>query len=336
MSIRLLTTSLLSIIIILHSCHSSDKDRQVSRKEIFNSHPFASLTDSISRFPEDAGLYLKRGELLTQQNFHEFASGDFKKAWQLHADEPTALAYTSSLFLSGQEETAIGLLQECAHKFPASIEFSRRLSEAYVQRGEIKNALDEYNQILQRDSANFDALYQKGILLARLKDTAAAIEVFEKAYKLQPMQLYGISLADLYAKTKNAKAVHVCNQLIGTDSLQRATEAVFIKGVYFGNTHQYEQALQQYEACIKKDWKFTEAYVEKGIILFNQQNIDEALNTFAIAAKVSVTYPDAYYWMGRCYEKIGKTRDAVESYERTLALDRDYPDAENALKRLNK
>lgn len=334
MSIRLQAILWLFFILCVYSCHSSYKDRKVSQQEILNGKPFVQVTDSIRKFPQDPGLYLKRAEMLTQQNFHEIASGDFKKAWQLHPDESTALAYASSLFLSGQVEAAIDLLQECARTFPANTEFTRRLSEAYVQQGEIKKALDQYNVILQTDPVNFDALYQKGILLTRLKDTTAAIEAFEKAYKLQPMQLYGISLAGLYAASGNANTVQLCDELIGKDSLQRTTDAVFLKGVYFGNTHQYEQALQQYEACIRRDWKFTEAYIEKGIILFNQQNIDKALNTFAIAVKVSVTYPDAYYWMGRCYEKIGKARDAKDSYERALVLDRNYPEAEEALKRV--
>lgn len=318
----------------LCSCQSFEKDRKANREEILHSQPFAPFTDSIGLYPLEARLYLERATLLTQQDYHQIASADYGKAWQLHPDEATALAYTSNLFLAGDEDAAIKLLQQCIHNFSGNPEFARRLSEAYVQRGETEKALNQYDLLLKGDTANFDAWYQKGLLLVRFKDTGAAIASFEKAYSLQPLQLYGISLANLYAKAADERALQVCDELIGADSLQRTTEALFIKGVYYSNTHQYEQALQQYESCIRKDWKFVEAYIEKGIILFNQQNWDEALNTFAVAAKVSVTYPDAYYWMGRCYEKIGKTDDARESYERTLELKRDYPQAEEGLKRL--
>lgn len=310
------------------------KRNPASRSEILQGQPFASLTDSIRQFPQIPRLYLERATLLTQQNFHEIATADYQKAWKMQPDEATAFAYTSNLFLAGEETAAMKLLGQCTRTFPSNPEFSRRLSEAYVQRGELREAMTQYDLLLHGDPANFDAWYQKGLLQAQLKDTAAAIASFEKAYTLQPRHLYGISLANLYAETNNIKALQVCNELIGEDSLQSTTDALFLKGIYFSNMHQYEQALQQYESCIRKDWKFVEAYIEKGIILFNQQNMDEALNTFAIAAKVSVIYAPAYYWMGRCYEKIGKTADARESYERAVTLGRDYPEAEEALNRL--
>ena len=334
MSITLQKAVCLLLALWLCSCQAFEKDRKANREEILHSQPFGPFTDSIALYPQNASLYFERATLLTQQNYHEIASADYQKAWQLHPDEATALAYSSNLFLAGQEEAAIRLLQHSTQTFPANSEFARRLSEAYVQRGEIEKALAQYELLLQVDTANFDAWYQKGLLEARLKDTGAAIGSFEKAYGLQPLQLYGLSLASLYAETANPKALQVCDELIGADSLQRTTDALFIKGAYYSNTRQYDQALQQYESCIRKDWKFVEAYIEKGIILFNQQNIDEALNTFAIAAKVSVTYPDAYYWMGRCYEKIGKWDDARESYERAVSLKREYPEAEAGLKRL--
>ena len=333
MRILLQTTVLLLFTACLHSCRSTGQKPDPA-EAILASPAFAHITDSIRLSPANPTLYFDRGARLTQQNFHELASADYEKAWKLRPDEPTALAYTSSLLLSRQEEEAVNLLQQCVRSFPASKEFARRLSEIYVQNGSNHEAMDLYSRMIETDSLNFDAWYQKGLLLVQLRDTAYAITCFENAYQLQPQQLYGFSLADLYAETRNAKAIQVCNELIGTDSLQRSTEAMYIKGIYYSNMHQYDQALQQYETCIRKDWKFTEAYIKKGIILFDQQNIDEALNTFAIAAKISVTYPDAYYWMGRCYEKIGKLQDARDSYKRALALNRNYPDAEDALKRM--
>ena len=336
MSIRLQTLLGMFLMASLFSCHLADNQRGPSAEEILNSESFAGLTDSLRRFPQNVGLRLSRAERLTQQNFHALAASDYHKVWQLQPSETAALTYASSLFLSGQEEAAMDLLQQGAKMYPGNPEFLRRLSEAYVQRGELSKALAQYSEVLKTDSGNFDVWYQQGLLQARVKDTPASIRSLEQAYHMQPVQLYGLSLAGLYAETGNPKALSVCDGLIGPDSAQRATDAIYLKGLYYNNTHQWNQALQQYEACIRKDWKYTEAYIEKGIILYNEHNIDEALNTFAIAAKVSVTYPDAYYWMGRCYEKIGQPTVARQSYERAVALDRDYPEAEEALRKLER
>lgn len=263
------------------------------------------------------------------------ATTDYRKAWELHPDEATALAYTSNLFLTGREKEAVSILERCMQQYPLNIDIPRRLSEAYLQSGNTGKAMVLYDQIIRNDPANFEAYYEKGILMAQLHDTAKAIGALEQAYVLQPLQLTGISLANLYAETKNPKALDLCNEMIRKDVANELTDAVFIEGVYFSNTGMPDKAMEQFEECIRRDWKFTEAYIEKGIILYHQSNIDEALKTFALAARVSNTYPDAYYWMGRCFEASGKPDEARTNYYRALALDRNFTEASEGLKRLD-
>lgn len=333
---RFLSFTVILFIVTIGSCDLLDKTtKEGEAAKILNNPPFGGLTDSIHQFPDNADLHLKRGELLSQQNLHELALPDYKKAWELSPDETTALIYTANLFMAGKEQDAIRMLKQCVKKFPENPEFKRRLSEAYLQTGEISDALSQYNSILKNDSNNFEAWYEKGVLLVQLKDTSNAILAFEKAYSLQPLQLSGLTLANLYAETKNPKVLALCNKLIEKDSLEELADAMFIKGIYLSNINQPGQALEQFEHCIKRDWKFTEAYIEKGIILFNTNQIDEALKTFNLASKVSNTYSDAYYWMGRCYEAIGKKQEAIDNYQRALSLDRSFTEAREALKRLD-
>ncbi len=301
---------------------------------MLSDQPFKPLTDSISRFPDRAELYFKRGVLLSQHELHELAFSDYQKAWKSNPDETTALSFVSNLLVTGRQEQAIQLLEQCVKIYPGNTEFKRRLSETYLQSGDNAKALSQYNTITATDSGNFEAWYEKGLLLAQLNDTANAIYAMEKAYALQPLQLYGIYLANLYAETKNEKALSICDEMIRKDTLEESTDALFVKGIYFANTNNNMQALEIFDDCIKRDWKFTEAYIEKGIILYHQQNVDEALKTFAVAAKVSRTYADAYYWMGRCFETIGNKNDAKENYTMALALDRNFPEAREALDRI--
>ncbi|MEO5998974.1 MAG: tetratricopeptide repeat protein [Chitinophagaceae bacterium] len=321
--------------ITFFGCNPFDSENNDSKNaKVLKEPPFKVITDSIDEFPNDAYLYLKRAELLSQKNFTELAFPDFKKAWTIKPDEPTAVLYAANLFMTGRENQAIDLLKECIKKFPGNNEFPRRLSEAYLQSGKSQEALIQFNQLIKIDSNNFEPWFEKGSLLAQLKDTTQAIRCLEKAYALQPLQLIGVSLANLYAETKNKKALDICNELIVKDTAKELTDAFFIKGIYFANINQFEQALEQFETCINRDWKFTEAYIEKGIILYKDQNIDEALKTFELASRVSNTYPDAYYWMGRCYENIGKKQEARENYMRALSLDKNFEEAKQALRKL--
>jgi tetratricopeptide (TPR) repeat protein len=167
-----------------------------------------------------------------------------------------------------------------------------------------------------------------------MKDTARALAALEQAYRIQPVGTYGATLADLYAESRNAKALDICDRMIRKDSTRESTDPFFIKGIYYSNTKQYKAAIVQFDSCIHRDWKFTEAYIEKGISLFDQKRWDEAMAIFNKALGVSNADPDAYYWIGRCYEAMGRKEDAIEYYERAAALDKSFIEAREGIKRL--
>ncbi len=208
------------------------------------------------------------------------------------------------------------------------------LGEAYVQAGKNTEAASLYNDLLLKDSSDFESWYEKGLLQAMALDTPGAIVSLQKAYSLQPVTTYALELAHLYAENRNSKALAICDSVILNDSLMEQTDPFFIKGIYYSNTRQYAEATVQFDSCIRRDWKFTDAYIEKGIAFFKQKNFDEAMNTFRMAATVSNTDPDAYFWTGRCYEAINKKEEAGLSYQRALALDKNFTEARDALKRV--
>lgn len=304
-----------------------------NREALLSKPPYAGLTDSIKAAPQDADLYLARGVRLSQNNQHELANADYATAWQLAPNEGTALQYINNLMLVDSPATAVKLLKQCIEKYPASTTFSRRLSEVYAQVGATEEALEQYNQLLARDSLDFETWFEKGTLLVQLKDTPAAIQAMERSYTLQPVNYTGLALANLYVATKNPAALQLCDQLIARDTTF-INEATFLKGAYYSDTKQYAAALEQFEECIKRNWKFTDAYIEKGIVYYEQKQYNEALEVFRMAATVSNTSADAYFWMARCYEATNRKDEALENYMRALSLDKDFTEAREGIKRL--
>ncbi|HXB45483.1 MAG TPA: tetratricopeptide repeat protein [Puia sp.] len=321
-------------IIFAVGCKWEDKNK-VGSTDILNKPPYAALTDSIKRFPKDAFLYFRRAELLSENNLHETANADYSKSWGLKPDEQTGIRYASNLAILGKAGDHIRLLQTCIEQFPQQPGFKRLLGEAYVQEGKIKQAIGLYNRVLKNDSANFEAWYEKGRLLAQAKDTAGAILALQNAYSIQPVATYALELAHLYAESSNAIALRICDNVLQSDSSHELIDPFFIKGIYYSNTKKYELARMQFDSCISRDWKFTQAYIEKGIALFKQKNYDAALNTFRMAATVTSTDPDAYFWMGRCYEAVNKKHEAAEYYERAFELDKNFSEAKEALQRVS-
>ena len=298
--------------------------------------PFAPLTDSIrqSTPPGNAGLYFRRAELLSRNNLHELAVADYKKSWNLHPEEITGLRYASTLSILGQTNEAARLLQECRKKFPANSNFDTMLGDVYLQSGKMKEALNLYDTMLQTDSLNFEAWYERGLLLEKVKDTSGAIIALKKAYTIQPVNTYALELAHLYAESGNSAALPICDEVLSKDLAHELLDPLFIKGIYYSNTAQYKKAVVQFDSCIRRDWKFTDAHLEKGIAFFKLKNYTEALKTFRMSVEVSNTYPDGYYWIGRCYETAGNKEEAIANYQRALSLDKDFTEAREAIARL--
>lgn len=295
--------------------------------ELLYTLPYKPLTDSIKRNPKQPDLYLSRALLLSQHNNHELATADYRKAWELRPDEASGLEYSANLMLVNDTVAVLALLHECKQRFPDNSEFNRRLSEILVETGNGAAALAEYEVLLQKDSLNFNAWYEKGLLQLRLKDTAAALQALQRSYQLYPSTFAGLSLANLYASLQDSRVLTICNNLIQKDSSASMIDALFLKGVYYSDQKQYGNALNAFEACIRKDWKFIDAYIEKGIVFFEQKRYAQALKTFETATQVSNTNADAYYWMGRCEESLHADSSALENYQRSLYFDAQLTEA---------
>jgi tetratricopeptide (TPR) repeat protein len=69
-------------------------------------------------------------------------------------------------------------------------------------------------------------------------------------------------------------------------------------------------------------------------VLFHEKKYAEAGDVFQMTVKVSNTYPDGYYWLGRCYEATGHKEEAIIFYQRALALDKDFIEAREGIRRL--
>ncbi|MBN9380802.1 MAG: tetratricopeptide repeat protein [Chitinophagaceae bacterium] len=327
---------LLSIGLLMAACNGDDKNAGEENTSILKNPPYATLTDSIRRSGKEdrAGLYYKRAELLSRNDLHELAAADFQKAWELHPDEATGLRYASTLTIISHLQDAVRLLQECRQKFPGNQSFSNMLGDLYQQSGQTKEALQLYDDMLKSDSLNFEAWYEKGLLLEKIRDTASALKALRKAWSLQPINTYALELAHLYAENRNSAAIDICDAVLQKDSTHELIDPLFIKGIYYSNIGENKQALIQFDSCIRRDWKFTDAYLEKGIILFHEKKYTEAQEVFQMAIRVSNTYPDGYYWLGRCYEATGHKEEAILFYQRTLALDKDFTEARDAIRRL--
>ncbi len=309
-------------------CKSDERDQYLSRP------PFASVTDSIRRFPDRADLYLQRALLFSENKMPELATPDYKKAWEIAQEEVTALNYASNLIMINKTDEALALLTDCRKRFPKDSEIARRLGELYASRGRRKEALSVYDDMIRQDSGNFMSWFEKGRLLLKLDDSAAAINAYEKSFALQPLYYNGLELANIYSNQNNPRLLDICDFIISKDSTGEILDARLLKGIYYSNLKNYPEALKYFDECIRLNWKFDQAHIEKGIVFFDKKDYKQALESFKVAATVSNTNPDAYFWMARCFEELKDKEQARENYETALTFDPMMEEAKEGLERI--
>ena len=143
-----------------------------------------------------------------------------------------------------------------------------------------------------------------------------------------------MSLASLYAQTKNPGALLIADTLLKAKKWDVEKQAMFIKGLYFNNTGEKLKAIAFFDKCILLDYTFMYAYREKSIALYDMGKYEEALAVLEKAVTLQNNFDEAYYWKGRCLERLGKKPEAVEAYQEAILYNRDYIEAKDALTRL--
>lgn len=213
-------------------------------------------------------------------------------------------------------------MQRLVKQFPDST--SLRLQYAFTLDSvhNYKQALQQMSLLTNKESKNYGLWFAKGNIAEDAQDTLLAMESYTNALHVYESPEALLALANLYAETKNERAVllvsRVKNLGLGKDY---DANCAFILGVYNARTHKPDEAIKYFDECIAYSYTYMEAYIEKGLIYFDAKQYDKALQVFQFASTVNNLYADAYYYQARCYEMMNKKDSAVAAFRQSLQID---------------
>ena len=242
-----------------------------------------------------ASAYVSKGKAAYNQAFYAQAISLYKKA--LETDIDNVEAYKGIAEIIGVSINSDEILQ----KIKSELDTNPNDADLYAVYGEI---------LVQKDR----------------KDEAK--EIFEKALELNP-NLYSAQsyLADiLYAQKQYTKALELYLKIA---QKQPKNADVFVKiGNVYKNNKNNTEALKYYEKALKLEPKNITANINTALIYMNAKNNSKAKEYSAVVIKEKPEYPLSYYINGVIADSEKKYQEAVNNYEKFLALapnDKDAP-----------
>lgn len=218
-------------------------------------------------------------------------------------------------------------------------ELVRRVSELR-RSGQLKEALELFEEVLRTEPQSFEALYRAGVVAAQLGIPHVALGLLDRSIGIDP---------------DNA-AAH-CNRGVVLQSLERLAAAlasfdtaVAIKADYAlahknrGNVldavGRWEAALESYDTAIEIDSDFAEAHCGRGNVLQKLGRSDAALASYDRAIRIDPYLVEAHSNRGVALTAVSRLSDALASFDRAIVIRPDYAEAHvgrgNAFKELNR
>ncbi len=158
---------------------------------------------------------------------------------------------------------------------------------SYHQVGDLQNAALTYQQILEVNSQNPDALNLLGVVSSQLGKYDTSIELITKAISIKPASSqYHNNLANVYRIERRL-----------------------------------DDAIRAYQQALAFDQNNVFAHNGLGVVLFEQDRLPAAILRYRRALEINPHYVEAYDNLGQAFHKFGAFEEAIKNFRHALEFD---------------
>jgi predicted O-linked N-acetylglucosamine transferase (SPINDLY family) len=202
---------------------------------------------------------------------------------------------------------------------------------ALCQQGRWDQAEILYNEILRSQllPLRFDGLAQLATLAAQLKDSRLAVELFDRALKLNPNHpgVLNTRSSVLFELKRYDEALDSCNRALTIKP--DYVNALNSRGIILRILKRPEQALNSYNQALILNPDYVEALNNRGQVLCDLKRYKEALDSCNRALTIKPDYVNALNSRGIILCSLQRPEEALDSYNQALAIKPDYVEALN-------
>jgi tetratricopeptide (TPR) repeat protein len=210
--------------------------------------------------------------------------------------------------------------------------------------GDYEMAITWFERAIVANSNFADAWYELGLSYELLGDSEKAIATYEQGLtktefvQVGPSDIYqrlGFVYARLVDDVDLETALNYYDQALlknNFGSIQDEARTHYFKAEALRQSNQITEAIAEYELVIAQQPKNYWAHVRLGFLIWNtQQNAGAAETLFLQALALDDQQKVAYHGLGVVYKETGRNTEAIQIYQKLLALDPTDTNAQEAL-----
>jgi tetratricopeptide (TPR) repeat protein len=270
--------------------------------------------------PKDYTACNNKGVFLTKLEKYNEAIECFKEAITLN---PKYIKAYNNLGYSYQ---CLNMFKEASLCFDKSLEIKCNV-DACLFKGKLLfdsklyfESAHCYDKALEIDSNNIHALYNRGLLYAKLNDYDKSLEYLNKVIHLDPNEPDNyVCKAYILAQSNKFKeeAIYYYDKSIELNS--NLISSYFNKANLMKELKYYDKALKLYDLILNKNANDPIVLNNKGLCLLDMNLVDEALAYFDEAIKYDPTYSNAYNSKGYLLAfKLQNYSQALDCFDKAI------------------
>ncbi len=321
----------------LPACKQAQNPRFIAESDTSFSVEIRNISKKINLEPSNPELYYKRSNtFFYEQNFKQ-AQYDIEYALQLDSINPLYHYVHAKYLMSG--DTANAKIAEQSYNKaiqlnPNFFDATMDLAKLYLAKQDYSKAQALYIKANKQEVANPGPYFYLGIIAKETGDTSKAILLFEQTLTYDSKHYDAtMQLGNYYAQLDNKKALLFFDRALEINAF--SDEALYAKGLYLQQHHQYKDAMKLYEAVARINPSHIFCRYNLGFIhgLFNDYS--KAISFLDDAITLSPEYADAYTLRGFMKEQLKNSTGAYNDYKHAVLLDDNQDKAKAGLKRIN-
>jgi predicted O-linked N-acetylglucosamine transferase (SPINDLY family) len=188
------------------------------------------------------------------------------------------------------------------------------------KKNEFEQARNLYEEIIEKEPKNFEAIHLFACLNMQLKNFKYAFKLIDRSININPLHHaphnnLGVIFKELKEYEKAIKAFTKAIELNPNYAEAYNNLAISLKDVKL-----YEEAIKNFNKAIELKKNYAEAYNNLGVLFSETNNYINALKNFEIAINIKQNYIEAFLNIANIYLNIEKYNEAYKFFEIALKL----------------